>query len=338
MDELTTLRGMRADTPPMTPEAERAARLRLLAASPGPERRRRRAPRVVWRLGAVAALAAGAVVAAAVVRDAGSGAPGRPSPMMPVANVAELGERAARTAESDPGPVAGPRQWTYVRHAYAEPRRYGVGVTGKVATGEFWVDFTGGGMRTSNGGGGLRRSPAGSWADLTRYTATDPAALRRQLLAAARAERRAETAPGSGPRLRVLSDPAPDPRAPVTDADVFTLVDALMRLTAPPPRLQAALYRLLPRLEGARLRRGAADVTGRRGVAFTMVTDRGRSVGEIIVSEGDYRYLGSRMVQIPGPAGKDHRSRAGGVPATGRVVTWTALLAKGVVDRPGTRP
>ncbi|MGK5551793.1 hypothetical protein ACSNOI_09285 [Actinomadura kijaniata] len=301
MDELTTLREMRADTPPMTPEAERAARLRLLAVSPGPGRRRR-VPRAAWWLGAVSALAAGTVAAVTVVQG------------------------------------AGPRQWTYVRHAHAGPRRHGPGVTGKVTTGEFWVNFTGGRMRTSDGRRTIRESAAGSWTDLTRYTAADPEALRRQLLAAAQAERRAVSAPGSGRRLWISSDPVPDPRAPATDADVFVLVSALMRLTAPPPRLQAALYRVLPRLEGVRLRRGAADVTGRRGVAFAMVTDRGRAVDEIIVSEGDYRYLGSRMVEIPRSARKGHRTRAGDVPATGRVVTWTALLARGVVDRPGTRP
>ncbi|WP_218010107.1 hypothetical protein, partial [Actinomadura kijaniata] len=288
-----------------------------------------------WRLGAVAALTAGAVAAVTVVQGAGPGAPRRPSPMTPVANVADLGERAARTAEGDTRPIAGPRQWTYIRHAYAESRRHGPGVTGKVTTGEFWVNFTGGGMRTSDGRRTTHESAAGSWTDLTRYTATEPEALRRQLLAAARAERRAVSAPGSGRRLWISSDPVPDPRAPATDADVFMLVSALMRLTAPPPRLQAALYRVLPRLEGVRLRRGAADVTGRRGVAFAMVTDWGRAVDEIIVSEGDYRYLGSRMVEVPA---KDRRTRAAGVPATGRVVTWTALLTKGVVDRPGTRP
>ncbi|MGI5167952.1 CU044_5270 family protein [Spirillospora sp. CA-253888] len=352
MDELETLQRMRADVPELTPEAERAARLRLLAADVRPEpSRRSRASRTAWRVGAVGVLAAGALTAVTVLPGGGpdkldqpGGRGGAPS-LVAVANATELGERAARRAETDPGPVAGPHQWTYLRKADAEVSDYTPGVSrSRVRRSEVWINFDGKRLTISRGKGAVERTAgADGWPDPGRYTTTDPAGLRRQLEDTVREHKR--DAREAARQVHRNGGPAPSPITPPTPADVFMQVRSLMDLTAPPPRLQAALYRLLPTLPGVELRRGAVDVTGRKGVAFAIATQGGRTRSEIILDEHSYRYLGfRRVVTRPYTEKEVLRPRDGGSTGVdahyrpGMVLDWTAQLDKGVVARRDVRP
>ncbi|WP_067481507.1 CU044_5270 family protein [Actinomadura hibisca] len=348
MDELKSLQTMRADVPEVTPEAERAARLRLLAADARPEPSRRFRPsRTVWRLGAVGVVAAGTLAAVTVLPSGGgSDQPGGKDAaprLLAVANATELGERAAHRVETDPGPVAGPHQWTYLRRALAQPSaRSAVVSADRLLRDELWFKLDGKRLTVSHGKGPSRRyGGIGGWPQPGRYTATDPAGLRRQLEAAVRAEKRE----GHEVERRAHRNgaPSPAPITPPTPADVFMQVQSLMDLSAPSPRLQAALYRLLPTLPGVGLRRDAADVTGRRGVAFAIATQGGRTRSEIILDERTYRYLGFRRVVTRSFTEKEllRRGEEGGTGerfAPGALLDWTAQLAKGVVERPGARP
>ncbi|MFC9972200.1 CU044_5270 family protein [Spirillospora sp. NPDC127200] len=353
MDELETLRRMRADVPELTPEAERAARLRLLAGDARPEpSRRSRASRTAWRVGAVGVLAAGALTAVTVLPGGGEpDPPGRPGgtggapSLVAVANATELGERAAHRAETDPGPVAGPHQWTYLRKADAEVSDYTPGVSrARVRRWEVWINFDGKRLTVSRGEGTAERiAEAGGWPNPGRYTTTDPAGLRRQLEDTVRQDKRLIHQVES--RAHKNGADAPSPITPPTAADVFMKVHSLMDLAAPPPRLQAALYRLLPTLPGVELRRGAVDVTGREGVAFAIATQGGRTRSEIILDERSYRYLGyRRVVTRPYTEKEVLRPRDGGSTGAdahyrpGTVLDWTAQLDKGVVARRGVRP
>ncbi|MFI6520162.1 CU044_5270 family protein [Spirillospora sp. NPDC050679] len=351
MDELETLQRMRADVPELTPDAERAARLRLLAADvrTGPSRRPR-ASRTVWRLGAVGVLAAGALAAVTVLP--GGGGPGKPGPpggkagaprLLAVANATELGERAAHRAETDPGPVAGPRQWTYLRRALAEPSSRPPAVSpDRLLREEAWINYDGKRLTIARENGAVRRTgELGGWPQPGRYTATDPAGLRRQLEANVRKEKREIYEMES--RAHKEGADAPTPITPPTAEDVFMEIQSLMELAAPPPRLQAALYRLLPKLPGVELRRGAADVTGRRGLAFAMATQGGRTRAELILDERSYRYMGYRRVATRSFYERDLYPRGAGSErgprfTRGMVLDWTAQLGKGVVDRPHVRP
>ncbi|MEV6863110.1 hypothetical protein AB0M44_19170, partial [Streptosporangium subroseum] len=68
---MSTIKGFRRDTPPMTARAENAARARLLAATRVPEPRRRLWPvrRLGWQVAVAGALAVAVGTGVVVARD-----------------------------------------------------------------------------------------------------------------------------------------------------------------------------------------------------------------------------------------------------------------------------
>lgn len=119
------------------------------------------------------------------------------------------------------------------------------------------------------------------------------------------------------------------------DLAVFSNIGVFMRDGLIPPKVQAAIFQVLPRLQGVQLVRQATDAAGRAGVAFAVV-EEGYLRDELILDPKTYRYLGERSVVI-----KDHVSR--GIDGElrsrkGEVVQWSAQTRIGVVDGPGKQP
>jgi hypothetical protein len=333
MDEMTMLKDLRASTPEITPVAEQAARHHLMRATrepvPAPHRGFHM-PRMAWRVAAAGALAVGIATGVTVAQNVGVGnkSPGRHGvlPGGSVANAQELSDRAARAAENGSA-TAGPNQWTYVKWVEAGISEYQPGVTRERTTFERWINFDGKQIKIVNQRGVARKGNVSpGFANPSRLS-TNPDTLLRQLYALAAEDR----APGT-----------------TREQNAFWTIRGIMKDTAPPPRLQAALYRVLPKISGVTLQRDAIDAAGRHGIAFAIAVENGRDRDEIILDSGTYRYLGSRTIAVrdyteknvlkprvwtPGNSdGEDAHVKAG------TVLDWSAQLAKAVVDKSGQRP
>ncbi|MGW4411318.1 CU044_5270 family protein [Nonomuraea sp. NPDC004702] len=312
MDDLNAVRRLRRSVPEMTPQAEGAARARLLTALRTPAPPRRRPARPVWRLATALVLAVLAGLGWAATRAPGAA---------PVASVRELSEWAAGAAEGAPDPGAHGDQWLYVKELSAAPGAYsGYGVdTGRRITSEVWTSVDGKKIAWYDDKGELLvqyTHPGVGAADLavepvTAQTVTD------RLKAA----------------LRPLDSSAGDPPAPMNER-LFQAIYQLMGEQALPPRVRAALFRALSGIEGVQVTPDAVDAAGRRGVAFSYTGDWARY--DLILSPGDYRFLGTYGVSVTDRA-FTWTGGSADVPA-GTPVTWTAQLGTGVVDEPGRRP
>ena len=101
-----------------------------------------------------------------------------------------------------------------------------------------------------------------------------------------------------------------------------------------PPRLAAAMYRLLQQTPGVHFDT-AADLAGRTGLGFYMVID-GWQKHELVINPSTYSYMGDEWVAI-----KAHTSVA--TDGTryikkGQVLGWEALLASAIVKHAGQLP
>jgi hypothetical protein len=99
-----------------------------------------------------------------------------------------------------------------------------------------------------------------------------------------------------------------------------------------PPRLQAALYQVLTRLDGVKLLGATTDLAGRRGVSIA-IDQPGTPLGErseLLLDPAGGRLLGSRTVQT--------RRAPGWRSPPGTVLVETAYLKLAVVDAPNARP
>jgi hypothetical protein len=101
-----------------------------------------------------------------------------------------------------------------------------------------------------------------------------------------------------------------------------------------PPKLQAALYRVLQQLPGVHFE-AAADLAGRTGLGFWMVRE-GYLKQEIVIDPLTYALMGYKDVAI-----KDHAMV--GTDGTryvkkGHVMGWAALLGSAIVAQPGRLP
>lgn len=103
--------------------------------------------------------------------------------------------------------------------------------------------------------------------------------------------------------------------------------------TDAPPRLQAAVFRAIARLDGVTLKRDA-DVAGRPAIAVGRVTD-GYLFGEILLDPESYAYLAERDSAV-----KDHTSTGADGRWTverGAVVNLGVFSIPRIVDRAGRR-
>ena len=137
----------------------------------------------------------------------------------------------------------------------------------------------------------------------------------------------------------LLAGDPPGGLIPTREDAIFDAIYALLTAGEPqgvvvPPKLQAALYRVLQQLPGVHFE-AAADLAGRTGLGFWMVRE-GYLKQEIVIDPVTYAYMGFKDVAI-----KDHALT--GTDGTqyvkkGHVMGWAALLGSAIVSRPGQLP
>ncbi|GGT05303.1 CU044_5270 family protein [Nonomuraea spiralis] len=317
MNDLNAVKQVRRSVPAMTPQAERAARDRLLAAAreSRPRPGRPRLPRLAWRMATAAVLAVVVGLTWVATREDGTA---------PVASVRALGERAAGAAEGGPDPGTSRGQWLYIKERNAAPGAYsgyGVDASRRIIS-ELWTSVDGRQVAWYDEKGKLLvqgTHPGLGAADLAEEPVTPESVLDRLRAALARV---GPVEPGSG-------EPPPS-----VDERLFQAIYQLMGEQALPPKVRAALFRALPTIAGVQVTPDAVDADGRHGVAFSYTGDWARY--DLILSPGDYRYLGVYGVSV---ADRTFTWTGGGVEVpAGTPVTWSARLTTGVVDEPGRRP
>ncbi|WP_433179351.1 CU044_5270 family protein [Actinoallomurus sp. CA-150999] len=335
MDDLKLLAELRSDTPRMTTETARRARARLLAATTETEQRtvptharraivgRRRLLRIAVAGGLVAAAAATGIT---VVGNTGKGADHRrPEPPVvfqgtPVANTVDLANRAAQAALARPFTAPTPLQWIYIQTRSA-PLADSSEPNGPVAprrrhTTAEWIRADGKKQANMDASGNMTIDdllPAEPRSDYPYLSSlpTDPDRL-----------------------LATLRASADEPLGS-RDLAVFSNIGVFMRNGLIPPKVQAALFQVLSRLQGVQLVHQATDAAGRSGVAFAII-EEGYLRDELILDARTYSYLGERSVVI-----KNHVSRGDDGTLRSRkgdIVQWSAQTRIGVVDKAGQRP
>jgi hypothetical protein len=130
-----------------------------------------------------------------------------------------------------------------------------------------------------------------------------------------------------------IASPQPRPaNRTVEAAQLFGTIGWLLAHYPLPPRLQAAFYQVLTRLDGLELLGATTDLAGRRGVSVAMdlpATPLGER-SELLLDPISGRLLGSRVVQT--------RRVPGWPTAPGTVTVESAYLTMAVVDSPNARP
>jgi len=137
----------------------------------------------------------------------------------------------------------------------------------------------------------------------------------------------------------ILANNPPGGYIPTRTAAIFDAIDNLLADgevwgAVIPPKLSAALYRILRELPGVRFE-SDTDLAGRQGLGFYVVTE-GYLKQELVIDPLTYTYMGFKDVAI-----KDHWATA--TDGTrfikkGQVLGWEALLGSAVVPRPGQLP
>jgi hypothetical protein len=305
MDELTLLRELEADVPPVTARARFQARERLDFEIAYERRPPRRAP-----LGPVLATATvGAAIAVLVVALEGDeGAPPEPRVQLTAAASAlHLAAIAAR-AEST-GPIPRDDQYLYRKEITEERPIDGTGHT-RTFVDENWVSVDGsrptrnselGKVWYTTGSGG----PPMRFEELRRMP-TDPGRL---LLA-----------------IREWPAGGRESSKPMSEDDFITAyfsLSALLYHQPPmPPELRAAAYDALARIPGVEIVDDEVDLRGRRGLA---ISRPGAGADQaIILDAASHEYLGFRNTDV----------REDGEP----IERISSRLAGGVVDEIGERP
>ncbi|NRQ38191.1 CU044_5270 family protein [Nonomuraea sp. NN258] len=316
---MSTIKDFRRDTPPMTAQAESAARARLLAAARDlePHRAARRGPRLGRRLVLASALAVAAGVGVVVAND-------RPHTVT-VASVRELGERAARATYDydDRGQVPNPGQWLYIRQLQAPQSAgggYGVDLSRREVR-EEWNSVDG--LQTAslfpNGKLLVQGNHPGLSADeLARRPVTPEGLLAkiRQKLA--------------DMRMTWAGTDAP----PSMDERLFQAVYQIMGTQALPPEVRAALFRGLATIPGVTVNQNAVDADGRQGVAFSYTG--GWTRYDLILDPVTFRFLGTYGVTVRDRT-TDYTDGPNHLVEAGTPLTLTALLETKVVDGPGQK-
>jgi hypothetical protein len=123
------------------------------------------------------------------------------------------------------------------------------------------------------------------------------------------------------------------------DQAIFQAIDALLDAgemdgVAVPPKLSAALYRVLQQLPGVQFDSGT-DLAGRQGLGFWMVLE-GYYKLELVIDPYTYTFMGFKDVAV-----RDHAMT--GTDGTryvkaGHVMGWAALLGQAIVEKPGQLP
>ncbi|MER7483907.1 CU044_5270 family protein [Streptomyces sp. NPDC126510] len=325
MNELSELRGLRADAP--LPDADRLAvpRARLTAAL-RPETRRGRTALPRRRMILVGAVTAGALAVTAQIvatlPEDSSSASARKGPRVLTAGAsADALELAAATVEKHHGTEPGPKQWVYEKSTGF--------VQGKPQSSEEWTRWDGTGHANLPG---IPRA-----GDLSDF---DPDEL--QVWYGPNQEEKWKkegyddrsqrqfyrflaTLPSDPDRMmkRIREEHAIGSVKGETRAQRdWREIDVLYRSVLIPPNVQAGLFRALAKIPGARVTTGVKDPLGRAAIGVSVTYPDKTPAGwqgkqEIFFDPESYAYLGET-----GNDGKMVSARA----------TW------GVVNKPGARP
>jgi hypothetical protein len=121
--------------------------------------------------------------------------------------------------------------------------------------------------------------------------------------------------------------------------EIFQAIDELlsdgeMQGVVVPPKLSAAIYRVLQQLPGVHFE-SATDLAGRQGLGFYMVLE-GYYKLELVIDPDTYTFMGFKDV-----ATRDHAMTATDGTRNikkGHVMGWAAMLGQAIVDRPGQLP
>jgi hypothetical protein len=327
----------------------------VTAAARGPAASRRRTL-LACSVAAAVAVAGGAVAlhaAGAPPPARPAGGPGR-SAVLP-AGFASVGRArtgtqlvafATRAAALSPGRAPGPHEWVYVKTETADssagsggflfgpPNERHIGVQWVRVDGEESAapasPGRGSAARPAPGttaAGHLNLVPGGAWSlggwksvsyAYLNSLPTDPARLKAVILA------------DNLPRLPWY--------VPEKNEAVFTAIATLLFGECEgvwlPPKLAAAMYRLLQDLPGIHFD-SATDLAGRTGLGFYLVVD-GWYKHELVINPVTYRYMGDKTVAVRAHA--DVATDGTREIRKGQVLGWEALLAAAIVRRPGQLP
>ncbi|MEU2840099.1 CU044_5270 family protein [Streptomyces sp. NPDC007076] len=328
MDDLTSVKELEADTPPLTAEARAAARTRLMTAI-GRESRRGVAlalpRRTVFRV-AVAATVAAAVAGTVLVVSA-DGGDLRSSRMTTLSAAQVLHKAADRTRSTGAGlPIPRNDQYFYTK-TYITRTPVKGGKT-RTWTDESWLSVDGSRPSRRQEHGKIHNDPPlgehelqwppNEYAKLQKWP-TDPDELLGWL-----GHGRVEVVEPSGAKGGKAGGPAPDP-------DRMVFMEACLLMQGPrvmPPGLQAAAFEALAKLPRIKVDEDEVDALGRHGVGvsyphltFTFVFDR-----------ETYDYLGIRL------KGSNAKRVDGEWRQVDRYFEMRSSQEVGVVDRIGQRP
>lgn len=101
-----------------------------------------------------------------------------------------------------------------------------------------------------------------------------------------------------------------------------------------PPKLSAAMYRVLQQLPGVHFE-SATDLAGRQGLGFYMVLESYLKL-ELVIDPDTYTYMGFKDVAIRDHAMTDTAGTR--YVKKGQVMGWAALLGQAIVEKPGQLP
>lgn len=330
-NDITALRESWSEVEPPSPDAQAHARAALLAriAERGgtvrdrPERvtpRRWRVPGWAWS--GVATFGAAALVAG-VVAVGGLGQGGRPAdqsapqpPYVAGGSIAQTFELAAMHAETEPFTPPRPDQWTYVelkivRGKVAEDKGQATRETTRSwqrADGRQSAMMVDGKLEISVEAPEVGHSiPPQDYPTLAGLP-TEPRALLDWL--------RAQMPPGMGDSTG-------------RDSFAYVVVSSMLRDNVLPPKVKAALLRVLALTPGVTQSAEPVDFNGRPALAVGMLLDGWRHQ-DILLDPATHEFLGIRVVVV-----KDHTTPEGVALRAGDVEVELIRVTGKIVDAPG---
>ncbi|WP_433252550.1 CU044_5270 family protein [Streptosporangium sp. CA-135522] len=330
MNDLDLVRDLRSQVRLSEEHDLHGARRHLLAAMAPSPKSRRTVPRMVLRVAAVGALGLAITAGVTVVQNIGTDGRGKgitsAPAWLPVANAEILAKRATAAAGGAEDTYPRADQWIYFKNdIYSSPKAtpkskvppIGGGKSGSRYTMEGWA--RGDGKKTAHRAedGTLitaavnqpDRKPLQHDLAYLRSLPLEPSALLERL-------KKGDTTSGSS-RLEAIA--------------VFHQAQMLLQEVTPPPRLRAALYTTIARLDGVGMEEKVRDLAGREGIGIYLDDQGFRH--EIIVDPNTYAFFGVRGLYLSGKRTPDGRMFS-----KGEVVYSTARLADGIVDHAGSIP
>lgn len=311
MDDLTAVRELETDVPPLTGDARSAALVRLRRAVLRESRPGTLSRRLMLRaavVGTAAAAVAGGVVVAG--RRDGPGGEDGDAPRMTTLSAAQLLHRAADRSRADSAGTPTPRDDQYVYTKIYITRTYDEDGRTRTWTDESWTSVDGSKPSRRQEYGKVHNDPPlgedevmwppTTYAELATWP-TDPDELLE--------------------RLRLGEDGGD--RMAFVNAIQFFVVPRIM-----PPGLEAATFEAVARIPGIRIDHGTVDALGRKGIAVSYP----KLDFAFIFDATSYAYFGLRL------KGSTADLVDGEFEHRDRYHEMRAREELGVVDRIGQRP